>query len=255
MIHIANERAREKHLAAGSCRVGCGRLGRDRTHRRRPSTPPVLEQGRRPVRRTPLLAVSIAAAVVFLPYAVDTVGALTRKDNVGSAAVCCSRSRSQPASRISSFHPIDTDFAPFVLVFAARRAWRPARADRPILGVIGDDPAAAPPCSPRRSSAPTRDSFIWVIGISFGWFGGFSWASSTHAERRAEARERRSSRRRRRPTSAQRIAREVHDVIAHSLSVTMLHVTAARMALQRGPHVRRARSAAGSREAGPQQPR
>jgi signal transduction histidine kinase len=31
----------------------------------------------------------------------------------------------------------------------------------------------------------------------------------------------------------QRIAREVHDVIAHSMSVTMLHVTAARMALLR----------------------
>ena len=29
-----------------------------------------------------------------------------------------------------------------------------------------------------------------------------------------------------------RIAREVHDVIAHSLSVTLLHVTAARRALQ-----------------------
>jgi signal transduction histidine kinase len=32
----------------------------------------------------------------------------------------------------------------------------------------------------------------------------------------------------------QRIAREVHDVIAHSLSVTMLHVSAARMALEKG---------------------
>lgn len=31
-----------------------------------------------------------------------------------------------------------------------------------------------------------------------------------------------------------RIAREVHDVIAHSMTVTMLHVTAARMAVQRG---------------------
>jgi signal transduction histidine kinase len=32
----------------------------------------------------------------------------------------------------------------------------------------------------------------------------------------------------------QRIAREVHDVIAHSLSVTMLHVTGARLSVQRG---------------------
>jgi signal transduction histidine kinase len=33
----------------------------------------------------------------------------------------------------------------------------------------------------------------------------------------------------------QRIAREVHDVVAHSLAVTMLHVTGARMALRRDP--------------------
>lgn len=33
----------------------------------------------------------------------------------------------------------------------------------------------------------------------------------------------------------QRIAREVHDVVAHSLTVTMMHVTAARMAIRRDP--------------------
>ena len=32
----------------------------------------------------------------------------------------------------------------------------------------------------------------------------------------------------------QRIAREIHDVVAHSLTVSMLHVTAARMAIDRG---------------------
>jgi signal transduction histidine kinase len=33
----------------------------------------------------------------------------------------------------------------------------------------------------------------------------------------------------------QRIAREVHDVIAHSMTVTMMHITAARMAIHRDP--------------------
>lgn len=33
----------------------------------------------------------------------------------------------------------------------------------------------------------------------------------------------------------QRVAREVHDVVAHSLTVTMMHVTAARMAIRRDP--------------------
>ena len=33
----------------------------------------------------------------------------------------------------------------------------------------------------------------------------------------------------------QRIAREIHDVVAHSLAVTMLHLTGARLALHRDP--------------------
>jgi signal transduction histidine kinase len=32
-----------------------------------------------------------------------------------------------------------------------------------------------------------------------------------------------------------RIAREIHDVVAHSLTVTMLHLTAARYILSRDP--------------------
>ena len=52
----------------------------------------------------------------------------------------------------------------------------------------------------------------------------------------------------------QRIAREVHDVIAHSLTVTMLHITAARLAVgarrRRGRH----RSAPGGRTDRPDEP-
>lgn len=73
---------------------------------------------------------------------------------------------------------------------------------------------------------------IWVIAFAFAWMTG-TWmqmqnvlttrlreAQSGLAEK-AAADER------------SRIAREVHDVIAHSMSVTMLHITAARMALER----------------------
>jgi signal transduction histidine kinase len=77
------------------------------------------------------------------------------------------------------------------------------------------------------------DSLVWFIGIALGWAGGFSVQSQfrlmvqmkTSQETRAAravAEER------------ARIAREIHDVVAHTLSVTMLHLTGARLALERG---------------------
>jgi signal transduction histidine kinase len=73
-----------------------------------------------------------------------------------------------------------------------------------------------------------------VLGIVIGWawgtaireqfqlIGQLKEAQRDLAER-AAAEER------------QRIAREIHDVIAHSLAVTMLHLTGARLALRRDP--------------------
>jgi signal transduction histidine kinase len=73
---------------------------------------------------------------------------------------------------------------------------------------------------------------IWVAGVGIGLFCGLLIrrlllalvdleAAQDALQVDAAARER------------QRIAREVHDVIAHSMTVTMLHITAARMALGR----------------------
>ncbi len=125
----------------------------------------------------------------------------------------------------------EVDFAPFVLVLLCAQMAAESE-DRPIFGVL----VTAASCAEMVLAdifAQHDDSFIWVIGISFGWFGGFSvqtLANQTFALKRANAElgEKAATEER------QRIAREVHDVIAHSLSVTMLHVTAARMALQRG---------------------
>jgi signal transduction histidine kinase len=74
---------------------------------------------------------------------------------------------------------------------------------------------------------------IWVIAFAFAWVAG-TWMQmqTVLATRLREAQsglaERAASEER------SRIAREVHDVIAHSMSVTMLHLTAARMALEKG---------------------
>jgi signal transduction histidine kinase len=71
---------------------------------------------------------------------------------------------------------------------------------------------------------------IYVIEIIGGFVVGYMlrWQMrALEAERRERARERE------RATLAerQRIAREIHDLVAHSLSVTMLHVTGAKQAL------------------------
>lgn len=75
-------------------------------------------------------------------------------------------------------------------------------------------------------------AFIWVVGILFGWGGGFlvqQMMSLTTRLKEAQA----DLAQKAAADERSRIAREIHDVIAHSMSVTMLHITAARMALER----------------------
>jgi signal transduction histidine kinase len=67
----------------------------------------------------------------------------------------------------------------------------------------------------------------WILGISLGVLGGYSFKAQEHvqASRLAQAA----------VEERQRIARELHDVVAHSLAVTMLNLTGARRALRRDP--------------------
>ncbi len=235
MIHIANERARENSWpwfmplgAAGLVVVGLIAA----VHQRHP----YWDRVDAPFGYS-MLAVSIAAAVIFLPYAVDTVGALTRKEKAaglqeGNFGLPLWLFPIPIAAGVAylSFHPVDTDFTAFVLVFAA--AEQAARAgQRRLLGVW----ATALGCAAMLSAeifGPYEGSFIWVIGISFGWFGGFM-VGELDGRKRALEEAQAGLAEKAAADERSRIAREVHDVIAHSLSVTMLHVSAARMALQR----------------------
>jgi signal transduction histidine kinase len=91
----------------------------------------------------------------------------------------------------------------------------------------------------------------WYLGVAAGAVAGWIWRSQgrTLAELRAAqgdlARSAAQSER-------QRIAREVHDVIAHSMAVTMLHLTAARMALRNGESQEAAESLAEAERVGRQ---
>jgi signal transduction histidine kinase len=128
------------------------------------------------------------------------------------------------------FHPTNIDFAPFVLVFmsaelASRTVEKPALAfGAPLASIalmIGAD-----------VSGRFQGALIWVIGITFGWFGGYLVSM---VERRSQALRLAQAGLAEKAAADERsrIAREVHDVIAHSMSVTMLHITAARMALEK----------------------
>jgi signal transduction histidine kinase len=78
-------------------------------------------------------------------------------------------------------------------------------------------------------------SFGWVLGFGISAAGGYAfWAQMRLLEQQRAAQvglaERAAANER------QRIAREIHDVVAHSLAVTMLHLTGARLALRRDPN-------------------
>jgi len=84
-------------------------------------------------------------------------------------------------------------------------------------------------------AGPTRgsDVALLVMAIILGFFTGATmrWqmrALAAERESRAQERERATL------AERQRIAREIHDLVAHSLSVTMLHVGGARQALVAG---------------------
>jgi signal transduction histidine kinase len=128
-------------------------------------------------------------------------------------------------------HPTKVDFAPFALCFMTGEVTARSSA-RQWLGA-----AAAVASSGLMVGVEVfghyGGAYVWIIGIVFSWFGGFliqNLERQTHELRDAQTglEEKAASEER------SRIAREVHDVIAHSMSVTMLHITAARMALERG---------------------
>ena len=83
------------------------------------------------------------------------------------------------------------------------------------------------------AAGDVEEAFVWCVGLTLGWAFGRSSRCQAEALRRLEQAQ---------ATLAEqaageergRVAREVHDVIAHTLAVTMLHLTGARLALAEG---------------------
>ncbi|WP_346386572.1 histidine kinase [Nocardioides sp.] len=131
-------------------------------------------------------------------------------------------------------YPVDYDFVPFLLVLmvghvgACLPMTRSGATLAATAGVLGGLTWA--------DALPGAAAAIWLAGLMIGWDVGFILRALQlriqTQESEYAARERQIALEER-----QRIAREVHDLVAHSLSVTMLHLTAARRDLEDGSDV------------------
>jgi signal transduction histidine kinase len=123
--------------------------------------------------------------------------------------------------------PVASDFAPGLLVLMVGIVGSLAG---PVWGALALGSVAA--LLVAASAAHRLDALMLYLGASaLGWVLGYLLRTQQQLlikqqEMQADLAEHAAADERR------RIAREVHDVIAHSLSVTMLHVTGARRALQ-----------------------
>jgi signal transduction histidine kinase len=123
--------------------------------------------------------------------------------------------------------PIPSDFAPLMLVLMVGAA---VALSPPLMGVLATGSAALVLVGAAQLHR-LEGLAIYLPVLGMGWLVGFLMQTQRRLmvkqeEAQAALAEHAVGDERR------RIAREVHDVIAHSLSVTMLHLTGARRALQ-----------------------
>jgi signal transduction histidine kinase len=120
---------------------------------------------------------------------------------------------------------VQYDFAPLVLALAAGEA---AATTTVRLSLVGEAMATVTLLT---SGIHGGIFWIYLVIVFVAWDIGFTmqWQLRVlQAERRRHAAQEAEAA----TVERQRIAREIHDVVAHSLSVTMLHVTGARRMLQ-----------------------
>lgn len=87
--------------------------------------------------------------------------------------------------------------------------------------------------APLASAAPVVAVVLWHVAVALAVAAGYAVRLSHLVNARMnEARVRQAAAEERR-----QVARDVHDVVAHTLAITMLHITAARMAVRRSSPV------------------
>lgn len=170
----------------------------------------------------PLLPVTALAAVGVAPWLVALAGWRVPWPVFTALAVGSS-------TTLFVVYPVDYDFALFLLVMLAGHLSATESLWRSTAGVAV--PIAVLVALDVQSSF--SGAIFWLVALDIGWDVGFVMQ---YQQRRLEHQQRVQADREARAVveERQRIAREVHDVIAHSMTVTMLHLTAARHTLEQG---------------------
>jgi signal transduction histidine kinase len=126
---------------------------------------------------------------------------------------------------LMTVHPVDYEFAPFLLILAAGHVTATAGLARGLVVTAAGEAVIVSVWLSGHLAGP--EVAIWAAGIAVGTDMGFVMRSQ---QLRIDAQGREHAVREHQAVLEERhrIGREVHDMVAHSLSVTMLHLTAAR---------------------------
>ena len=178
----------------------------------------------RPVTDLPAALIALAAAVV--PIVVFFIWGITRK-MYEAPTLWAAWTAAVAIFLFATSTPIAGDVAPLLLVLMAGSVGS-------LAGIVGGFLATASAVSLLliASALHRLDAVALYLGfVGMGWLVGYLIRTQQQLlvkqeEAHAQLAEHAAADERR------RIAREVHDVIAHSLSVTLLHTTAARRGLQ-----------------------
>ncbi len=165
---------------------------------------------------------ALAAFAAALPWVLELVG--KRLPWWASASVVLAAVGALVAN------PTDVDIAPFFLIILTVHT---TIADTTRAGMLVGAASIALMVAVELLSW-YDGAFVWIFAIVLSWGG--AWAVATQLELIDQLRTaQRDLAERAAADERRRIAREIHDVVAHSLAVTMLHLTGARMALRRDP--------------------
>jgi signal transduction histidine kinase len=126
---------------------------------------------------------------------------------------------------LMTVHPVEYDFAPFLLILMAGHVTAVAGLWRGTVVMVAGEAVMIVVGLTGHLAWP--EVAIWAAGIAVGVDMGFVMRSQ-QLRIDAQAREHAIRERQAVLEERHRIGREVHDLVAHSLSVTMLHLTAAR---------------------------
>src|SRR3954454_780063 len=132
---------------------------------------------------------------------------------------------------LMTVYPVDYDFAPFLLVLMAGHVTAVAGFWRGLVVMLAGEAVVI--IVGLQGVLAGAEVAIWAVAIAVGLDVGFVMRSQ---QLRIDSQAREHAVRERHAVLEERarIGREVHDLVAHSLSVTMLHLTAARREVEEG---------------------